>query len=221
MSLKVSQSVEGLDEYFRTLSAYVALSKKSAAEVVRLKAVNLRIRLMKGLSGQAMTKGQAESEFNARGGRLLLRSKKGKAEYEARKNQPRSILLTRAQAIGVDPDKVKHMRPSFLARMLANKKELAARNSSTNYFGGSLRTPEHIASKMTGVVVKNSRSGRKLTNISISAQDSDESPEVVLLNDATGMKSVLVKKSILSAALQAETADMAEYVNRQLQKGPQ
>lgn len=220
MSIQVSQSVEGLPEYFRMLAAYVALSKKSAAEVVRLKAVNLRVRLMKGLSGQAMGKGQAEAEFKARGGSLLLRSKKGKAEYEARKNQPRNILLSRVEAIGVDPEKVKHMRNSFLARMLANKKELAARNSSGNYFGGSLRTPEHIASKVTGVVVKNSRSGRKVTNISIAAQDSDESPEVVLLNDASGMRSVLVKKSILSAALQAETADMADYVNKKLQQAP-
>ncbi len=216
MSLQVSQTVEGLPEYFRMLAAYVALSKKSAAEVVRLKAVSLRVRLLRALSNQALQKGQAEVEFNTRGGRLALRSKKAQAEYELRKGQSRSVLLNRAAAIGVDPKKVSRMRNTFLARMLANKRELSARNSSANYLGGSFKTPEHTAAKMTGVVVKNSRSGRKLTNISIAAQDTDESPEVVIVNDASGMGKILVRKAILSGALAAEAEDMALYVNRKL-----
>jgi len=216
MKVKVTQDISGAKEYFESLGAYMAVCKRSASEIIRKKAVSMRIRLLKSLGNQALVKGQAEQEARGRNWRLALKSKRGKEAYEANKNLPKNILLTRLKGIGVDADKVKNMPPQFMARLLANKKELASRNSSGNYLGGSLSVPGHNASKLVGSLLKNGRTGRQLTAVVINAQETDETPEVVLINDAFGMKKVLMQKSILSSALQAESADMTTYVQNKL-----
>lgn len=219
MSLNVS--INGLAEYTEALDQYIKVSKRDIAEIITKKGVSLRLTIMRGLRNASPGKSKVKADLKRRGYKMKIKSKKA-LRYAGLRFSEKSMYLPLLEKEGIVPTKnMMKLKPSMLARMLANVAETKARNSARGYLASTMKVSGHKNGKPENAAFTNDPLRNHKLPTSITIKTLGDKPFVHIQGNAVGIGKVSDRKAIVTRALLDEKQDMLEYINNKLAKNKQ